>query len=84
MGASGKTVAVDATSSRTVQSTEGGIITMLGDLTMCELSVDDGEQQIEQDEVDRNRCNDCNDRIEKGVQNEIMNGHKNASWVQKR
>ena len=33
--------------------TQGGSISMLGGLTMCELSVDDGEQQSEQSEVDR-------------------------------
>ena len=33
---------------------------MLGGLTMCELSVNDGEQQSEQNEGDRNQCDDWN------------------------
>ena len=37
---------------------------MSGGLTMCELSVDDGEQRSEQNEGDRNRCDDWKDRAE--------------------
>ena len=54
--------------------THGGNISMLGGLTMCELSVDDGEQRS--DEVGRNRIDDWNDRAEHWVQNEVMNDHK--------
>ena len=43
---------------------------------MCELSVDDGKQQTEQDKVDRNRRDDWNDRAETLVQNEMTNRHK--------
>ena len=43
-GASGKTVATDAAGSRTVQSNTRRKHFKLGRLTMCELSVDDGEQ----------------------------------------
>ena len=55
---------------------------MLSGLTMCELSVDDGEQQNEQDETDRNRCDDRNDTAETWVQNQMMNDHKIEIWVQ--
>ena len=55
---------------------------MLGGLTMCELSVDDREQQSGQYEVDRNRCDDWNDRAENWAQNEITNGHQIENWVQ--
>ena len=64
-------------------STHGGSISMLGGLTMCELSVDDGEQRSEQNEVHRNRCDDWNDRAETWARNELTNGHKswnNTSW----
>ena len=47
-----------------ISPTQGRSISMLGALTMCELSVDDGEQQSEPDGVDRNRCADWNDRAE--------------------
>ena len=54
---------------------------MKGGLTVCELSVDDGEQQSEQIEGDRNRCDNGNDRAENWVQNEMTNGHKiGTSW----
>ena len=43
---------------------------------MCELLVDDGKQQIQQDKVDRNRRDDWNDRAETLVQNVMTNGHK--------
>ena len=36
------------------------------------------EQQSEQNEGDRNLCDDCNEKIENWVQNEIADGHK--SW----
>ena len=36
--------------------TQGGSISMLGGFTMCELTVDDGEQQNEQDKVDRDHA----------------------------
>ena len=39
---------------------------MVGGLTMCELSVDDEEQQSEQNDGDRNLC-DWNDKTEKCV-----------------
>ena len=55
---------------------------MSGGSTMCELSVDGGEQQSEQNEVDRNRCDDWNDRAETWVQNEMTNGHIIESWGQ--
>ena len=55
---------------------------MLGGLTTCELSVDDGEPQNEQDEVYRNRCDDWNDRAEAWVQNEMTDGHTIENWVQ--
>ena len=56
---------------------------MYGGLTMCELSVDDGEQQSEQNEFDRNLCDDWNDKTEKSVQNQTTNGHNIEKWVQK-
>ena len=62
--------------------THGGSISILCGLTVCELSVDDGEQRSEQNEVDRNRCDDWNDRAETWVQNEMTNGHKFENWVQ--
>ena len=49
---------------------------MLGGLTMCEVSVDDGEQRSEQNEGDTNRCDDRNDKAENWVQNEMTDGHK--------
>ena len=49
---------------------------MLGGLTMCEVSVDDGEQRSEQNEGDRNRCDDRNNKAENWVQNEMTDGHK--------
>ena len=55
---------------------------MLGGLTMCELSVDDGEQQSEQNEGDGDLCDYWNDRTEDWVQNEMANGHKIESWIQ--
>ena len=61
--------------------TQGGNISMSGGLTMCELSVDDGEQQNEQDEVDRNWRDDWS-QIETWVQNEMANGHKIEKWFQ--
>ena len=60
----------------------GRSISMLGGLTMCEFSVDGGEQENEQGEVDRNRCDDWNDRAEMWVQNEVTNGHKIENWAQ--
>ena len=49
---------------------------------MCEMSVDDEEQQSEQSEVDRTRCDDWNDRAETCFQNEMTNGHKIENWIQ--
>ena len=46
---------------------------------MCELSVDDRELQSEQKDGDRDLCDD---KIEFGVQNEMMNGHKIEILVQ--
>ena len=43
---------------------------------MCELSVNDGEQQSKQNEGDRNQCDDWNDIAENWVENEVMCGHK--------
>ena len=41
--------------------TYGGSIPMSGGLRVCELSVDDGEQQSAQHEGDRDLCDDWND-----------------------
>ena len=57
--------------------THGGSISTLGGLTMCELSVDDGEEQNEQDEVDRNRCDNWS-WYRNWIQSKPMDGHK--SW----
>ena len=48
---------------------------MLGCLTMCALSVNDGEQQCGHNDGDRNLCDDWKDRAENWVQNEMMYGH---------
>ena len=49
---------------------------------MCELSVNDGEQQSEQNDGDRILCDDRNDKTESWVQNEMMNGQKIENCVQ--
>ena len=61
--------------------THGGSISMFGGLTMCELSVNDGEQQSEQNQADRNLCDDGNDKIGNWVHNVMMNGHKNSNTI---
>ena len=48
--------------------TQGRSISRSSGLTMCELSVDDGQQRGEQNAVDRNRRDDWNDRAETWVQ----------------
>ena len=48
---------------------------------MCELSVNDGEQQSEQNESDRNPCDDWNDKTENRFQNKMMNDHKIENWL---
>ena len=55
---------------------------MFGGLTMCELSVNDEEQQSKQNDGDRNLCDDWKDNAENWFQNEMMNGHKSENWVQ--
>ena len=54
--------------------TQGGSISMLGGLTMCELSVNDEEQQSEQNDGDRNLCDDRKDGTENWSQNEMVSG----------
>ena len=49
---------------------------------MCELSINDGERQSEQNEGDGNPCDDWNGRTENWVQNEMMKDHKIENWVQ--
>ena len=70
--------------------TQGGSISMLDGLTMCELLFDDGEHQLDQNEVDRKPCDDWNDRAETWVQNEMTNAHKSwkniiwhRNWIQR-
>ena len=58
--------------------THGGSISMLGGLTMCELSVDDKGQQSEQNDGDRNRRDNWNNMAKNWDQNELTDGHK--SW----
>ena len=53
MGASGKTIAIDAAGATTVQPNTGR---KHFNVRRFELSVDDGEQQNEQDKVDRDHA----------------------------
>ena len=46
----------------------GASNSMLRGLTMCELSVDDGEQQIEQNDGNRNLCDDWINKTEYWIQ----------------
>ena len=78
VGASGKTVAINAAGSRTAQfnAWRKHFIQCWGVLTMCELSVNDGNSKSERNEGGRNLCDDGNDKTENWVQKELTDGHK--------
>ena len=76
------TVGTAATGSRTVQSNARRQLSMLGRLSMCELSVGDERQRSEQDERGQALVRQLEQLNENGIQNEMTGCHRswNGSW----